>query len=321
MYFIVRHTDATGAQVEVEYCASNRHELHEKLSADHICPTSIRECHGKQAPRKLHFPTYVRFGFVFMGIALLALIVARWCMPTKQLAGKVKTSNAKPLPTVVELSNSAPPPQQADATQALGASAKREEETLRDENGEVTNGWVRLPNGKLHKRNGLMKSNVKDWCNKTRYQIFDHYTDNEIATLLTLKPGEMLIGGAVFPRDYEQRFLKSLETPIVISADDPDDIKDVKRGVIQTRLQLKAAMDNGESIRELVAEAYDEAQKLAAYRDNIQEAFRELQKQDCLTEADIDTFLEAANLMLEGKGIAPIKIGPLMKARLLNLKK
>lgn len=184
--------------------------------------------------------------------------------------------------------------------------------------GEVRDGYVLLPNGKRHKRNGMKEIKVSEWNNKGRYQIFDSFTDNEFATLLTLKPGEMLIGGGVFPKDYEARFLKSLETPIIVSKDDPDDIKDVKRAVIQTRLEMKAALDRGEDIRQYVKAAYEEAQKLASYKDVIAEELRNLRSQPDLTDDDIDVFVEAANKMLESKGIAPIKVGPLTRWRLLN---
>lgn len=184
--------------------------------------------------------------------------------------------------------------------------------------GEVRDGYVLLPNGKRHKRNGMKEIKVSEWNNKGRYQIFDSFTDNEFATLLTLNPGEMLIGGGVFPKDYEARFLKSLETPIIVSKDDPDDIKDVKRAVIQTRLEMKAALDRGEDIRQYVKAAYEEAQKLASYKDVIAEELRNLRSQPDLTDDDIDVFVEAANKMLESKGIAPIKVGPLTRWRLLN---
>jgi hypothetical protein len=38
-----------------------------------------------------------------------------------------------------------------------------------------------------------------------------------------------------------------------------------------------------------------------------------------LKESDIGDFETAANRMLEKEGIAPIKIGPLMRAKLLNM--
>ena len=187
--------------------------------------------------------------------------------------------------------------------------------------GEVRDGYVLLPNGKRHKRKGLKEIKVSEWNNKSRYQIFDSFTDNEFATLLTIKPGEMLIGGGVFPKDYEARFLKSLESPIIVSKDDPEDIQEVKRAVIQTRIELKQALDRGEDIREYVKAAYDDAQKLAAYKDVITDELKKLRNQPNLSEEDIDDFVEAANRMLDSKGIAPLKIGPLTKWRLMNLRK
>lgn len=220
--------------------------------------------------------------------------------------------HARPTQTPIQPLPKSPDLTKADEPKAIDPNARPTKV------GEVVNGYVLLPNGKLHKRNGMKEIKVSEWNNKGRYQIFDSFTDNEFAALLTTKPGEMLIGGGVFPKDYEARFLKSLESPIIVSKDDPDDIKEVKRAVIQTRMEMKAALDRGENIREYVKAAYDEAQKLASYKDMISDELKKLRNNPDLTDADIDAFEEAANKVLDSKGIAPIKIGPLTRLRLRN---
>lgn len=187
--------------------------------------------------------------------------------------------------------------------------------------GEEVNNYVMLPNGTIHKRNGLKVVKVSEWNTKSRYQIFDHFTDNEFATLLTLPPGESLIGGGVFPANYEEQFLKSLQTPIIISKDDQEDIQELKRAIIKTRMELKDAYDRGEDIRKIVSEAYEETQQLAAYKDDISAALNDYLSKPEVTEQDLDDFITSANTLLEEKGIAPITMGPFMKARLLQMRK
>ena len=106
-----------------------------------------------------------------------------------------------------------------------------------------------------------------------------------------------------------------------MSNDDPDDVKEVKRAVIQTRIELKQAIDRGEDIKIYIKSAYEEAQKLSSYKDMISDELRKLRDEPNLTEEDIDIFVEASNKILESKGIAPIKIGPLTRWRLLNQNK
>lgn len=187
--------------------------------------------------------------------------------------------------------------------------------------GEEVNNYVMLPDGTLHKRNGLKVVNVSEWNTKSRYQIFDHFTDNEFATLLTVPPGESLIGGGVFPANYEEQFLKSLQTPIIISKEDPEDIQELKKAIIKTRMEMKDVYDRGEDIRQYVSEAYEEIQRMAAYKDDISAALKDYLAKPDVTEQDLDDFMTSANTLLEEKGIAPITMGPFMKARLLQMRK
>lgn len=184
--------------------------------------------------------------------------------------------------------------------------------------GEVRDGYVKLPNGELHKRNGLKEIKVSDRA-RSWHHIFDHYTDNEFAALLAFKPGDSFVGVSI-PKDYEKRFLKSLETPIIVSKDDSEEVKQLKQAVIATRLEMKEAYDRGEDIRKIVSDAYAEAARLASYKDDIKTAFKEYVQRPDVSEADIDDFVRAANSLLEEKGIAPIKVGPITRARLRNFK-
>ena len=274
MDFVVTHRDGSGSRKETQYSAQDRKELYAKLKAEHISAISVREGRVKTSNSGIKATLGVKIGvFVFFIVLITGLI---WfLLPVRQQPGKSEKSAAaeKNVPTDIK-KHPARPSTPAEKVEIDETDSEPRKET------EITNGWVRLPNGKMHKRNGLMKIKVSEWKNKSRYQIFDHYTDNEIATLLTLKPGESIIGGAVFPKDYEQRFLKSLETPIIVSKDDPEDIQEVKRAVIETRMQLKEALDNGEDIRKIMTEAYEESAKLAAYKDDIKSAFNELTKQE-----------------------------------------
>ena len=188
--------------------------------------------------------------------------------------------------------------------------------------GEEVNGYVMLPNGKMHRRRGIRTVEPGGVDRSHPAAIFGHSTDNEFAVILTLQPGESLIGGPIrHGKNYEEMFRKSLETPIIVSKDDPDDVQALKRAVLETRLAMKDALDRGEDIKKIVDEAYVEAQKLSLYKETLREQINEAVRNGDMTDDDLDDLVSAANKMLESKGIAPMKFGALTRARIRNLKK
>ena len=159
---------------------------------------------------------------ILFGVTVIAIILALWYLFGGASSISTKAKDTIPKKTDVKLKTT----NQSRATNLFDRTVTQSNAPLPPQKvGELRDGYVLLPNGKLHKRKGLKKVSVAEWNNKGKYQIFDSYTDNEFAALLTLKPGEMIIGGGVFPKDYEQSFLNSLKKPIIVSNDDPDDVK------------------------------------------------------------------------------------------------
>ncbi len=186
---------------------------------------------------------------------------------------------------------------------------------------EVRDGMLMLSNGELLPTNKLRKVSVEDRKPRFQYAIFDHSTDNELAAILMLRPGQALVGGPIRHSDYKADFLKAIETPIVVHKDDPEDVRDVKRAVIEARMMLKEAIDAGEDPADIIREAYEEAQKLALYKDDIRREVMNMAKDGDYTDQEVDDLIEAANKMLESKGIEPMNLGPVMKVRLRTLKR
>lgn len=188
--------------------------------------------------------------------------------------------------------------------------------------GEERNGYVLLPSGRLHRRRGIRVVKPGGTDRSHPAAIFEHTTDNEFAVILTLKPGETLVGGPMHHGDsYEEAFRESLKTPIVVGENDPEDVRSLKRAVIETRFRMKEALDRGEDIGRIVKDAYVEAQKLALYKDALREQVNEAVRSEDMTDADIDDLTTAVNRALESRGIAPMRFGALTRARIRNLKK
>ena len=184
--------------------------------------------------------------------------------------------------------------------------------------GEVVNGYVMLPSGRIHRRVGVVTNSIANRP-KGKYAIFTRSCNNEIACYLTLKPGALIFGNIQHDGRFTKDFLESLEEPIVITEEDSEKEAQLKRDVIEARLFLKDALDRGEDIEKIMQQTRSELQDLMRVRINYEKLFRE-QLKDCDTEQEVDDLFRACNKMLEDKGIAPLTYGPITKKNLLRQK-
>lgn len=182
--------------------------------------------------------------------------------------------------------------------------------------GEVVNGYVMLPSGRIHKPTGVVTNRVADY-GKSKYSIFENRSDNEIAGILMANPGEAVVGTKRYDKWFEKQFLKSIETPIEVSPDDEPWQADLKKLVMQARLELKEAHDKGEDIATIMSESRQQLQDLAKYKQSVKQIYAQNIK-ECATEQEVADLQKAVNVMLEEKGCAPMNFTPLTKMRLMK---
>lgn len=140
---------------------------------------------------------------------------------------------------------------------------------------------------------------------------FKCQADRDVAGMMLVEPGEMLIGEREFGEAFVERFLESLKTPIII--DDENDTpfqKELKASVIEMRKELKARHDAGENIAEVMNETRKQLQELGLYREEIKKMVREAQQEhgEEFTEQDEKDLISAANQMLEDRGCKPLRM-------------
>lgn len=182
--------------------------------------------------------------------------------------------------------------------------------------GEVVNGYVMLPSGRIHKPTGVVTNRVADY-GKSKYSIFENRSDNEIAGILMANPGEAVVGTKRYDKWFEKQFLKSIETPITVSPDDEPWQADLKKLVIQARLELKEAHDKGEDIAAIMSESRQQLQDLSKYKQSVKQIYAQNVK-ECATEQEVADLQNAVNVMLEEKGCAPMNFTPLTKMHLMK---
>lgn len=147
---------------------------------------------------------------------------------------------------------------------------------------------------------------------KQGYEIFEHRCDNSLAFLLTVRPGDTIVGDAGYDRWFTRAFLESLKTPIIVTKDDTPEQAALKRLVIETKADLKGRLDAGEDIAQIMSETRRELQKLSALKSDLRRELYAMKRDGTMTEENMQDYVDAANKMLADKGIAPLKFGPLI---------
>ena len=153
---------------------------------------------------------------------------------------------------------------------------------------------------------------------KAKCEIFGHRSENTIALLLTHKPGSGMIGTPVYGEKFEKDFIKSCEEPIVISQDDDEYVRNLKQQMKETKIELRQRMADGESLSKILMDTHKDLQRLGQIRQNVEKDMRQMIKEHAQTEADVDTYFEAANKILEQQGIAPMKPNSIVRRAFYN---
>jgi predicted component of type VI protein secretion system len=186
--------------------------------------------------------------------------------------------------------------------------------------GETLNGYIKLPSGRIHRVLGVV-TNSATASIKGKYEIFDHSCENEIAGFMAMEPGQGLVGTPRYNGRFTRDFLESLKHPIIVSQDDTPEDAALKRAVIQAKIDLKDAYDRGEDIEQIMLDTRKEMQDLARYKQELTQQLHEMVKGDSeMTTEEMEDLVEAANQMLDAKGIAPMKFGPLTRRKIMLMR-
>ena len=264
----------------------------------------MRGVSTKPPLRRGHRPRPTVRGAIAGAIVTLGAAVAAWWLwPSGESAGKT------------------PPPRSAQHIKAVTPSkawkyvevAKAEKEPPKEKpywERDNTNGF----NEAMIRKWKFVRRKKPSWTNdmaKTQYrlpcEIFESPVENEIATFMTLPLGASIIDMPDYGEEYEKEFKRSCETPIIITEDDDEYRRQLKRDMIQMKIELCERISKGERIGDIMRTTRLEAQRLAQVREDILDAVREEAAATGANGEDPEVLIEAANKMLEKNGIAPIK--------------
>ena len=130
--------------------------------------------------------------------------------------------------------------------------------------------------------------------------------DRELAMLLFPKNNNL---GLLIPFDhrFKDRFLKSLSTPTLVLESDSEELKQQKRELNEVKARLKAEIDRGGDVVQILNDEYNAIKKIGGLQDSLQRELRNFAK-TAETYEDVEDFVQAANVMLKEQGGKEMKI-------------
>ena len=177
----------------------------------------------------------------------------------------------------------------------------------------MRDGYVLLGSG-LHKIRGEVTNNCA--LTKGKYEIFKHSAENTIAALLSIKAGDTIIGEPDYQGSFAESLRRSLQEDIKIEETDTPEQVELKRAGIEAKQELKKVMDRGEDVEQIILDSRRECQELARAKQMMMADVYDFVDKDAVTKEDVETYVEAANMLLESKGIAPIERSTLVDIKL-----
>ncbi len=170
-----------------------------------------------------------------------------------------------------------------------------------------TNGVLRYEGGMVVRKPPVRTVKVGDHTPS----IFKHVAEMQIASLLQVQPGEMLAGTMDY-RGFAKSLKESFEDEIVINPEDDERTRELKQAVIDTKKDLRARMEKGEDVGKLMSDTRADFQRLGTYKmelaNEVRRILDEKAANEALSDQDVRECYEAANLMLEEKGLRKLRM-------------
>ena len=313
MTFTVKYRTSNGSIAEKTVEAANRADCFAKCIAQGIVPVGVSNDNNAPAASKRSSCNNGSKGGNLSRWVVCAIVLA--------LAGGIvyflvngKSKPARESAPTPEKTRQIASVQPAAAPKPVAAPEKPkvEKKPKPQRVGEIRDGYRLLPSGRLHKVQGVITTGVSrvSIIEKT----FKHDSDQMLAHLLVVKPGDTFIGDSeMIYAGFAEAFKKAMAEPIVQEDDDDDYVKELKMGVNDLRNELSERIKAGEDIVKVMIETRNQMQELGHYRQELENQVIKLSGEDGMTQKDYEDLLSAANQMLEERGSKPLELPTALK--------
>ena len=151
---------------------------------------------------------------------------------------------------------------------------------------------------------GIIGRDFPNNKHKPKRKLFKHHSENYICGLMRTPLGMPIVRGRL-PKNFDEDFVKSYAEEIKFEPEDTDEDKALKQAMIDFKEEIRDQIANGASVSQMVLDSREEQNKLAEYRKNLMRAIADLRREGA-TRDELDEAREAANMMLDKKGLKKI---------------
>jgi hypothetical protein len=320
MNWQVTYRSRDGKQVVDEFEAESREALFAALKTKGVNAIKVVECKAGKRPQRTaalpHGATSARshtrpvrraivWAIIGVAVAIAAWFIAmRGDQPTENLGEDTRRPTKLALPeqnlpsktsSGVASSTSAP------ATNAPLSRRERELKEIREKFGD------NIPENLKATVYFLEHPPQKTFKVKSNEDYLRHPSERQIAGVALMEPGTYFVTKPEFGESFDRDFLDAMIDKIEIYDDDSDDVKSGKQSVTELKKEIadickKEGKTPSEVMNELAATMYE----LGKYQRDIEEELDKIHEDAAYSDEEFEDFCEAANRMLEAKGLPPL---------------
>lgn len=155
---------------------------------------------------------------------------------------------------------------------------------------------------------------------KSKFNYFKRRSEREIASVLNIEPGTWMMRPVQFGDKFDKDLTAAFEETIEFKKDDSDEVRAMKQAVIDTKKELAERIKKGEVASEIMNSTISELYTLGQYKRDLEEQVGAIRRNAEYTDQDVEDVVNAANQMLEAKGLPPMRM-PNMLIRRASLRK
>jgi len=318
MDWIVTYRGKSGSQEQMSLEAESREAVFKELAKRGLTAIRIEQANGKAKLRKTSPKGGSKpsgaFKGAIAGIIVVIAAIGAWYFLTrgtgngeqgtddkpKKISKIAEVTPAKVKPTTgnTPATNDTPKKSTKPVLPILGKTPTGEEYVAMtaktNEDGVVTERY-QLPDGSWKRVVQLQRKET---------MVFDNDFDLALSLIATTPMDQELPPMPDMGDDLEAVFKKAIESPIIIKEDDPERVKEMKRGAQQIRLEIADLLAEGYSIKQILNEHNGLREQNIMVRREFQSELNELYRSGDIEGAQ--KYLETMNKALDEKGILPL---------------
>jgi len=139
------------------------------------------------------------------------------------------------------------------------------------------------------------------------FDYLRHPSEQQVASLMAVEPGTYFVINPNYGQDFDDDFATASQNGTEVGKDDGDEIRVVKENVAAVMKDLaRICREEGKRPSQVMAEYADSLYSLGQFQRDIEEDLQKIYEAPEYSDEDVKDFCEAANKMLEEKGIAPM---------------